>query len=58
LNPISFLENNIEYADGLHLIFEFILSAYQSFLCSDLFAAIINFVNVANLPMKGLKLFL
>jgi hypothetical protein len=58
LNPILFLVRNIEYADGLHVIFEFILSAYQSILCSDLFAAIIKFVDVVNLPMKGMKLFL
>ena len=58
MNPILFLERNIEYADGLHVIFEFILSAYQLILCSDLFAAIIKFVDVANLPMKGLKLIL
>jgi len=40
------------------VIFEFILPVYQSILCPHLFAAVINFVNVANLPMKGLKLFL
>lgn len=40
------------------MIFEFILSTYQSILCSDLFAVIIKFVDVANLPMKGLKLFI
>jgi hypothetical protein len=47
------LEKNIEYGDGLHMIFEFILSAYKSVLFSDLCAAIINFVGVANLLMKG-----
>ena len=52
------MEKNIEYTKGLDVIFEFILSAYQSILCSDLFAAIINSVDVANLPMKGLQLFL
>jgi len=40
------------------VIFYFILPAYQSVLCPDLFAAVINFVDVANLPMKGMKLFL